>query len=139
MTEEELLKLVTPIEKKFWYLKIPVINDNVEGVEITQIEMYIDREGEWQEHYHYSKFTDSDLAVIYNPENMNPDEAMISFYADKLFKAAVEKILTDAGFDTFYIDDLVPNAMAQQEPSRASFKSDKLANFIRETLMYSRV
>jgi hypothetical protein len=136
MLEEDLLKLVVPVDGRFWYLKIPVSEDYLEGVVVTHIELYVDRVGEWQEHYHNSKFTDSDLAVFYTYEGTDPDEAVVSFYADDLFKTSVEKILTDAGFDVSLLDDLVANPISQQEHGRASYSADRLFKFIRTTLMY---
>lgn len=136
MTEEQLLELVTSIEGKLWHLRIPVIEDNLDGAAVSAIEMYIDRVGIWQEHNYRSDFTDSDLAVIYTSENMDLDILKHSFFADNLFHSAVEVMLTSMGFPALLLADLQPNPFEEQEPGRASFSAQSLANFVRETLKY---
>lgn len=136
MNEEQLLELVTSVEGRFWHLRAPVIEDNLDGAVVTAIEMYIDRVGVWQEHYNRSDFTDSDLAVIYASENMDLESLKQSFFADNLFQSAVEVMLTSAGFPASLLVDLRPSSFEDQETGRASFRAQSLANFVRETLKY---
>jgi hypothetical protein len=136
MNEEELLNLVTSVEGKYWYLKIPVVEDNLDGAVVTSIEMYIDRVGIWQEHHNRSDFTDSDLAVIYSSGDTDLETLKQSFYADNLFHSAVEVMITSEGFDAGLLEDLEVNPLEEQEPGRASFRASMLANYIREILKY---
>lgn len=136
MNEEDLLNFVTSIEGKYWHLKIPVAEDNIDSVVVTTIEMYIDRVGEWQEHYYRSDFTDSDLAAYYTYEGQDPEAVKQSFFADSLFKAGVEYAITSAGFDPRLLEDLEPSPFEDQEVGRASFTAKILADYIRETLKY---
>lgn len=136
MNEEQLLGLVTSVEGRLWHLRIPVVEDNLDGAAVSAIEMYIDRVGVWREHYYRSDFTDSDLAVIYTSENMDLESLKQSFFADNLFHSAVEVMLTSAGFPAQLLEDLQPNPLEDQETGRASFRAQSLANFVRETLKY---
>lgn len=136
MNEEELLKLVTSVEGKYWYLKIPVVEYNLDGAVVTSIEMYIDRVGVWQEHYNRSDFSDSDLAVIYSYKDADLETLKQSFYADNLFYSAVEVMITSAGFHSDLLEDLAVNSLEEQEAGRASFRAQLLADFIRKQLMY---